>query len=46
MCWPWEHRWETVETHEIVDDYSDKVGKMFILRCLNCGNVKSKKMRT
>lgn len=37
-----EHRWDVTETWEILSGTNDdKIGKMYVMRCSKCGDMKS-----
>lgn len=38
------HKWEVHDTKVLVDQKSSPIGKLYILRCTRCGEIKNKKI--
>lgn len=40
MLPPHQHRWEVLSTHQTTKNDSDVIGERYILKCVDCGDLK------
>lgn len=39
-----EHKWKLMEHWDMVDEYGDKTGHKYILKCEKCGDIKRERV--